>query len=91
MIQSERAKFEVQIKKLLANGWVTDSHSCYAAPMILVIKPDVTLWICVDYLGLNKIKAKDQYLLPYIEDLHDKLYGAQVFTKLDLVSGYHEV
>jgi len=27
MTQSDRKEFEVQIKKLLANGWVMDSHS----------------------------------------------------------------
>jgi len=43
MTQSERMEFEVQIKKLLANGWVTTSHSCYAAPIIFVKKPDTTL------------------------------------------------
>jgi len=55
MTQSEKAEFEVQIKKLLANGWVTDSHSRYAAPIIFVQKPDTTLRMCVDYRGLNKI------------------------------------
>jgi len=59
MTQSERAEFEVQIRKLLANGWVTDSHSCYTAPIIFVKKPDATLRMCVDYRGLNKITAKD--------------------------------
>jgi len=43
MTQSERNKFEVQIKKLLKKGWVTDSHSHYAAPIIFVKKPDATL------------------------------------------------
>jgi len=47
--------------------------------------------MCVDYRGLNSITAKDWYLLPYIEDLLDKLHGAHVFTKLDLASGYHQV
>jgi len=75
MTQSERAEFEVQIKKLLANGWVTDSHSHYTVPIIFVKKPDVTLRIYVDYRGLNMITAKDRYLLPYIEDLLDKLHG----------------
>ena len=36
MTQSKKKEFEVQIKKLLANGWVADSHSRYAAPIILV-------------------------------------------------------
>jgi len=91
MTQSERKEFEVQIKKLLANGWVTDSHSRYAAPIIFVKMPDAMLRMCVDYRGLNAITAKDRYPLPYIEDLLDKLHGARVFTKLDLANGYHQV
>jgi len=91
MTQSEMKEFEVQIKKLLANRWVTDSHSRYAAPIIFVKKPDATLRMCVDYHGLNAITAKDRYPLPYIKDLLDKLHGTRVFTKLDLASGYHQV
>jgi len=91
MTQCERMEFEVQIKKLLANGWVTDSLSRYAAPIIFVKKPDATLRMCVDYCGLNSIMTKDRYPLPYIEDLLRKLHGACVFTKLDLASGYHQV
>jgi len=91
MTQSERNEFEVQIKKLLEKGWVTDSHSRYAAPIIVVKKQDATLRMCVDYRGLNSITAKDRYPLPYIEDLLDKLHRACVFTKLDLASGYHQV
>jgi len=91
MTQSERKEFEVQIKKLLANGWATDSHSRYAALIIFVKKPDATLRMCVEYRGLNTITAKEQYPLPYSEDLLDKLHGARVFTKPDLASGYHQV
>ena len=92
MTPAERVEFEVQIKKLLANGWVTDSHSRYAAPVIFVKKTDTTaLRMCVDYRGLNKITAKDRYPLPYIDDLLDKLHGGRVFTKLDLASSYHQV
>jgi len=49
MTQLERAEFKVQIRKLLANGWVANSHSHYAAPIIFVKKPDATLRMCVDY------------------------------------------
>ena len=40
MTQSERNEFELQIEKLLVNGWVTVSHSSYVAPIIFVKKPD---------------------------------------------------
>jgi len=89
--QAKNSKFEIQIKKLLTNGWVTDSHSRYAALIIFVKKPDTKLRMCIDYHGLNSIVSKNRYLLLYIEDLLDKLHGARVFTKLNLVSGYHQV
>jgi len=91
MTPTEREEFEEQIKKLLANGWITDSHSRYAAPVIFVKKPNGTLCMCVDYRGLNKITVKHRYPLPYIDDLLDKLHGGRIFTKLDLASGYHQV
>jgi len=75
MTPAEREEFEEQIKKLLANGWITDSHTRYAAPVIFVTKPNGTLRMCVDYWGLNKITVKDQYPLPYIDDILDKLHG----------------
>jgi len=51
MTQSERMELEVQIEKLLAYGWVTDSHSRYVAPIIFVKKPNATLRLCVDTVG----------------------------------------
>jgi len=91
MTPAEREEFVEQIKKLLANGWNTDTHSRYAAPVIFVKKSNGTLRMCVDYRGLNKITVKDRYPLPYIDDLFDKLHGGRIFTKLNLASGYQQV
>ena len=54
-------------------------------------KKDSTLQLCVDYRQLNKMKVKNKYPLPKIDDLFDKLKGTGVFSKIDMPSRYHQL
>jgi hypothetical protein len=45
----------------------------------------------VDYHLLNAITIKNMYPLPLIDILFDQLAGAQVFSKIDLRSDYHQI
>jgi hypothetical protein len=47
--------------------------------------------MCIDYRDLNKILAKNQYLLLRIDDLLDYLKDVNFFTNIDLKSGYHQI
>jgi hypothetical protein len=40
---------------------------------------------------LNQVTIKNKYPLPRIEVLFEQLRGAQVFSKIDLNSGYHQL
>ena len=68
-----------------------ESHSPYAAPMVLVRKKDGSLRLCVDYRRLNLKTVGDAYQLPRIQESLDALVRAQYFSTLDLASGYHQI
>jgi len=88
----ENDELDKQIAKLIGNGWISRSHSRYAAPVLFVKKPHSDdLRMCIDYRALNRITLKDRYPLPNIEELIDRLQGAVHFSKLDLASGYHQM
>jgi len=59
-------------------------------PILFMPKPHRRgLHLCIDYRVLNKITIPNRYPLPLIQELQDRLQGAQWFTKLDLKNGFH--
>ena len=60
-------------------------------PFFFVSKKDGKLRPCQDYRYLNKWTVQNNYPLPLIDDLLDKLKGAKYFTKLDIRWGYNNI
>ncbi|KAJ9515735.1 hypothetical protein QJQ45_002627 [Haematococcus lacustris] len=87
----EHDELKQQIQDLLSKGMIEPSSSPYAAPVLFVQKKSGELRMCIDYRQLNKITLRDQYPLPRIDDLFDKLSGCKVFSSLDLQAGYHQI
>jgi hypothetical protein len=87
----EDAEMCRQLQLLQDDGWITDSCSPFAAPILFVKKADGSLRLCVDYRALNAVTLKDRYPLPHMDDLLNQVHGSSLFTKLDLKSGYHQM
>jgi len=87
----ELEEVERQVKELLRHGLIEPSSSPFGASVLFVAKKDGSLRMCIDYRALNKITVKNKYPLPRIDQLLDALSGAQLFTSLDLQSGYHQI
>jgi hypothetical protein len=85
------AELNVQIKDLQDKDYIHPSSSPYSCPALFVKKKDEALRPCVDYRLLNAVAIKNKYPLPRIDLLFDQLRGAQVFSKIDLHSGYHQI
>ena len=79
------------MEELLEKHFIRPSVSPWGALVLLVKKKDGSMRLCVDYRQLNKVTIKSRYPLPRIGDLMDQLVGAEVFSKIDLRSGYHQL
>ena len=86
-------KQEVQqlVDGMLRKGVIQPSASPWASPIVLVRKKDGSTRFCVDYRKVNSVTRKDAYPLPRIDDTLDTLAGSQLFSTLDLISGYWQV
>jgi len=78
------SKFEQEalkefIDENLMNRFICSTSSPHEVPVLFIKKKDGSLWLCVDFHGLNKITKKDQYSFPLISDLLDPL-AKLVFT-----------
>jgi Reverse transcriptase (RNA-dependent DNA polymerase) len=88
---AKRAVAEKEFRELEAAGIVRRSNSPWSSPLHMVPKPNGKWRPCGDYRRLNMQTVPDSYPLPNIQDFSNKLHGAVIFSKIDLVKGYHQV
>lgn len=88
---THRVELQKLIDDLLKQNVITESDSPFASPIVMVRKKSGEFRLCVDYRELNKNTVKDNYPLPVIEDLLDRLRKKKYFSVLDLRNGFHHV
>ncbi len=79
------------VDKILGKGYIRPSTSSYAAPVLIVKKPDGGLRICINYRALNALTIKNRNAPPLIRDTLAKLCASRIFTKFDIIAAFNEI
>lgn len=80
-----------QVNELLEKGLMQPSSSPYCSSVLLVHKKDGSWHVCIDFRDLIKITIKNRFLIPWIDDILDRLEGSTIFSRIDSKSGYHQI
>ena len=84
-IQSKwKDKVREDIEELKQLGKLVPSYSTWSSPIVPVAKPDGNVRVCVDLCRVNKLTVRDQYHIPLVVEIVDKVGNAGCLSKLDL-------
>jgi hypothetical protein len=87
----ETKELQRQVEDLMNKGYVRESMSSCAVPVLLVPKKDETWRMCIDCRVVNNITVKYRHPIPRLDYMLDELHGSCIFSKIDFKSGYHQI
>ena len=83
---------ERKLEELMKAGIIERCVSPWAAPALLVPKPNGKDWRLVGaYMKLNSVTIQDTYPIQPIQNIFDHMRGSTCFSKMDLSSGFWQV
>jgi hypothetical protein len=89
--REELEALKTWLEENLEKGFIRRSSSPAVSPILFVKKVDGSLWLCVDYRGLNEGTIKNRYPWPLIQETLMQLSKAKYFTTLDIRGAYNLV
>jgi hypothetical protein len=73
----------------MSKGFIRQSSSAFAAPVLFAKKPEGGLRFCIDYQDNNSKTIRNRYPLPLIKETLNLLGKARIYTKLDVRGAYN--
>jgi hypothetical protein len=88
---AEREVIKKEVEEMLQADIIEQSTSPWSSPVVLVPKKNGKKRFCVDFRKLNAVTITENWPLPRIEDIFDRLGDSKAFSTLDLKSGYWQM
>ena len=82
---------KAELQKLVDLGVCYRGKSEWSSPLMVTTKPNGGWRVCGDYRRLNTLTSDDRYPVRSLQDFTAELHGKKVFSKIDLMKGYHQI
>ena len=89
--QEKLAVAKAELTKLEELGICHKGRSEWSSPLLVTTKPCGGWRVCGDYRRLNAMTSDDQYPVRQLTDFTSELHGKSIFSKIDLLKGYHQI
>jgi hypothetical protein len=66
-------------------------EATWLSPIVVILKKNGKLMVCVDFRKLNVITNKDLYMLHFMDEVINIVVGHEVYAFLDGFSRYHQI
>lgn len=71
--------------------WSDLAQSPFSSPTLQVKKKEINWRFCADYKGLNDITITNKHPIHIVDNLLDKFCCEIIFSKANLMAGYHHI
>ena len=88
---SVREKVTEEIEWLKKRGYIRESQSPWALPIVTVRKPSGAMRLCVDYKRFNAIMGPAPFYMPMVEDTIEAVAETEIISTIDLNKRYYQV
>jgi hypothetical protein len=86
------AMVKEELDKLLEVGFIRLVETTeWVSLVVLTLKKNGKLRVCVNYKALNKVTKKDGYPLPFCEEILEEVAGHEMYTFGDGYKGYYQL
>jgi hypothetical protein len=83
---------QAELKKMLDAGIIAPTrHSSWCSNLVVVRKKNGGIRLCIDFRNLNLACIKDNYPLPNMETLLQRVTESEIMSMLDGFSRYNQV
>ena len=86
-----REEVKAQIDKWLEIGIIRKSTSEWTSPIVVVVNADGSVRITVDYRKINPHVYVDNFPMPRIDTVIERLSGAALISKVDLTKAFLQI